>query len=275
MSDGEPFEPEQFTTRSAEAGLRWGRPVHYASVTGSTNDDALSAAKSGEANGALFVADHQNHGRGRSGSAWHSPPGENLLFSLLLRPDLNAWPGAALTLSVGLAVRAALARWSAEPLRVKWPNDVLAGERKLAGILCEGQLSPSGRLDALVIGVGINVWSIRFEGELANIATSLALTHRERGTVPQLPRREALLIEVLQAMEHYVTRCLAHGFGELAAEFSSHDALAGQHVEVRGARALHGVARGVDRQGRLIVETTQGIEWVGAGTVRSAATAAP
>jgi BirA family biotin operon repressor/biotin-[acetyl-CoA-carboxylase] ligase len=275
MSGGEPFEPEQFTTRAIEAGLGWGRPLHYASVTGSTNDDALSAAKSGEASGALFVADHQNHGRGRSGYAWQSPPGDNLLFSLLLRPDLNAWPGAALTLSVGLAVRAALARWSAEPLRVKWPNDVLAGARKLAGILCEGQLSPSGRLDALVIGVGINVWSTRFEGELANIATSLALTHREHGTALQLPRREALLIEVLQAMEQYVKRCLDHGFGALSAEFGSHDALAGQRVDVRGARALQGIARGVDREGRLVVETAQGLEWVGAGTVRIAATPAP
>jgi BirA family transcriptional regulator, biotin operon repressor / biotin---[acetyl-CoA-carboxylase] ligase len=271
MRVAEAFDPELFSALLLEAGLRWGRPLHFASVTGSTNDDALRAAKSGEAHGALFVADHQSQGRGRSGHAWQSPPAENLLFSLLLRPDLNAWPGAALTLSVGLAVRAALAAESGAPLSVKWPNDVLAGERKLAGILCEGQLSPSGKLDALVIGVGINVYGTHFAGELGQIATSLQLTRAGGLGRPPLPRREQLLTHVLQEMEHQIERTLARGFAELSAEFAAHDALKDQHVVVSGARSLRGIARGVDREGRLIIETAQGLEWVGAGTVRIAA----
>jgi BirA family biotin operon repressor/biotin-[acetyl-CoA-carboxylase] ligase len=270
----ERFSCATFQAEAARRGLDWGRDARCLPSTGSTNDDALAAARAGAPSGTLIVTDHQSQGRGRSGYAWQSPPGDNLLFSLLLRPASQSWPGAALTLSVGLAVRAALAVHSGEPLLVKWPNDVLAGRRdlaglrKLAGILCEGQLGASGQLEALVIGVGVNVHTLRFEGELATIATSLALT-RAPGA-PELPRRELLLVELLLALQHHVGGYLERGFGELCSEFAAHDALFGQRVVVSGARSLSGVAHGVDQQGQLLVETPAGIERVSSGTVRIA-----
>jgi BirA family biotin operon repressor/biotin-[acetyl-CoA-carboxylase] ligase len=265
MSAGERFSCAMFQAEAARRQLAWGRDARCSPSTGSTNDDALAAAKSGAPSGTLIVADHQSQGRGRSGYAWQSPPGDNLLFSLLLRPASRVWPGAALTLSVGLAVRAALAPHSGEPLLVKWPNDVLAQRRKLAGILCEGQVGASGALEALVLGVGVNVHTTRFEGELATIATSLALTRAGSGAAP---RRELLLVELLLAMEHYVGACLERGFAELASEFAAHDALLGQRVLVSGARSLSGTARGVDQEGQLLLETSSGIERIASGTVR-------
>jgi BirA family biotin operon repressor/biotin-[acetyl-CoA-carboxylase] ligase len=259
------FDPDEFSERVRAAGLRWGRPLHHRAETRSTSDDALQAARSGAASGTLFVADHQSRGRGRSGYSWQSASGDNLLFSLLLRPELNVWPASALPLSVGLAVRAAVAPWSREPLLVKWPNDVLATTRKLAGILCEAQLTPNGTLDALVIGVGVNVHATGFAGELADTATSLALVRPRGGPTP---RRDQLLVTLLQTMEHYVGACLERGFDELVREFSLHDALRDRPVVVSGARSLSGVARGVDRDGRLIVETSSGVEWITSGTVR-------
>lgn len=265
MSTGERFSCATFQAEAARRQLAWGHDARCSPSTGSTNDDALAAARSGAASGTLIVADHQSQGRGRSGYAWQSAPGDNLLFSLVLRPTSRAWPSAALTLSVGLAVRAALAPYSAEPLLVKWPNDVLAGRRKLAGILCEGQLGASGALEALVIGVGVNVHTTRFEGELAEIATSLALIHAP-GAPPL--RREPLLVEILLAMEHHVGACLERGFAELAPEFAQHDALLGRRVLVSGARSLDGTARGIDKEGQLLIETPTGIERIASGTVR-------
>jgi BirA family transcriptional regulator, biotin operon repressor / biotin---[acetyl-CoA-carboxylase] ligase len=267
MSGGERFSCATFQAEAARRQLAWGRDARCLPSTGSTNDDALAAAKSGAPSGSLIVADHQSHGRGRSGYAWQSPPGDNLLFSLVLRPESPSWPAAALTLSVGLAVRSALAPYGAEPLSVKWPNDVLAGRRKLAGILCEGQLGASGALEAIVIGVGVNVHTTRFEGELAEIATSLALI--ARAGAPPL-QRELLLVELLLALQHHVGACLERGFAELAPEFARHDALLDRAIVVSGARSLSGIARGVDKEGQLLLETPSGIERIASGTVRLA-----
>lgn len=260
------FDPARFAEHARAAGLRLGEPLVYASSTGSTNDDALRAARRGQASGSVFVADHQSHGRGRSGSAWRSGAGENLLFSLLLRPSAGAFPGAALTLTAGLAVRAALAELSGQTLGVKWPNDVLAGSKKLAGILCEGQLAANGAFEALVIGVGVNVETRAFPPELEAIATSLWLTHGDAR--PELPPREALLVRVLGELERYLERYFSSGFAALEREFAEHDVLSGRRVSVAGPRPLVGVARGVDDQGQLLVEHENGLERVTSGTVR-------
>src|SRR5262245_9701989 len=107
--------------------------------TESTMDDALRAARGGAPHGATFVADEQTRGRGRRGGVWISAPREDLTFSVLLRPARQASHYVAFSLAVGLAVRDAVAPWVSTPVRLKWPNDVLAGEKKLAGVLIESQ----------------------------------------------------------------------------------------------------------------------------------------
>ncbi len=242
----------------------WGDPLTYRSETGSTNEDALAAARGGALSGSLFVAEQQSRGRGRSGKSWQAAAGESLLFSLLLRPEPSARHPSVLTLAVGLGVRAALGPHSSTPLTVKWPNDVLAGQRKLAGVLCEAELS-SGRIAALVIGVGINISQQQFPPELAKSAVSLAAL----GSGPAALRgREELLVAVLVAVETRVTACLSSGFAQLAAEFTAHDALRNAHVSVTGSVRLEGLARGVDSEGRLLLETQGVLIPVGSGTVR-------
>src|SRR5208283_1281716 len=121
-----------------ERGCALGTPLFISSATTSTNDEALRAAKQGAAHGSTWVTEEQTAGRGRRGRTWFSPPGEGLLFSVLAR-----LPGAPATLPpvallAGLAVHEAVAR--AVPgvdVRLKWPNDVVAGKRKLAGVLVE------------------------------------------------------------------------------------------------------------------------------------------
>ena len=259
-----PFEPRRFLALRQERGLVWGDPLTYSSETGSTNEDALAAARGGAVSGSLFVTEQQSRGRGRSGKSWQAASGAGLLFSLLLRPEPSAGHPSALTLAVGLGVRAALGPYSSAALSVKWPNDVLAGQRKLAGVLCEAELS-SGRIDALVIGVGINVGQAQFPPELVESAVSLAAL----GPGPAgLRGREELLLEVLVAVEARVKACLSSGFAQLAGEFAAHDALRNARVSVTGSAPLEGIARGVDSEGRLLLEAEGVLVPVGSGTVR-------
>jgi BirA family biotin operon repressor/biotin-[acetyl-CoA-carboxylase] ligase len=261
-----PFDPERFTVLASTRALTWGRPFHYTSTTGSTNDLALEAARSGAESGSVFLADYQMQGRGRRGKTWLAAPAQNLLFSILLRPPGSAPLVAALTLAVGLGVRDALAPSSRVPLSVKWPNDVLAGDRKLAGILCEG-LFEGQRLAAVVIGIGINVYGGELPPELASSSTCLeALT--TPGAARGLLEREEILADVLASVEARVTTCLERGFGGVLSEFSAHDALAGQRVEVSGSSPIVGTARGIDSDGRLLVESDGIIVPVLSGTVR-------
>jgi BirA family biotin operon repressor/biotin-[acetyl-CoA-carboxylase] ligase len=210
----------------------------------------------------VFLTDHQTRGRGRRGKTWLGAPARNLLFSILLRPQGTPLV-SALTLAVGLGVRQALAAPSRTALAVKWPNDVLAGERKLAGILCEAQFD-SHALIAVVIGVGINVHASELPPELASTSVCLEAL-AEPGTPLE---REALLADLLASIEGRVTLCLEHGFRGLLPEFSEHDALAGQRVEVSGTTPIVGIARGVDAEGRLLVESDGLIVPVYSGTVR-------
>jgi BirA family transcriptional regulator, biotin operon repressor / biotin---[acetyl-CoA-carboxylase] ligase len=259
-----PFDPERFAELWRSRRLGWGRPLHYSSEAGSTNDLALAAARTFAASGSVFLADHQTQGRGRRGKAWFAEPNHNLLFSVLVRPGGAALPPAALTLAVGLGVRAALAPHARAALAVKWPNDVLAGPCKLAGILCEGQFE-GAVLAAVVIGIGINVHAAEYPAELASPATSLeALAGSDC-----LPEREALLADVLGGVEARVRACLRAGFAPLLAEYGQHDALAGRRVEVSGSMPLVGCARGVDAEGRLLVESDGLPVPVISGTVRT------
>jgi BirA family transcriptional regulator, biotin operon repressor / biotin---[acetyl-CoA-carboxylase] ligase len=262
----EPFDPERFEALRRERGVAWGSPLCYATETGSTNDDALAAARAGAESGSVFLADHQTHGRGRRGKTWVASPGRNLLCSILLRPRAGSALVSALTLAVGLGVRSALAASTRSVLAVKWPNDVLAGERKLAGILCEGQFE-GNRLAALVIGVGINVHHAELPPELT--AQSVCLEElASHAPEPRSIEREAVLVDVLDAVAARVTACLDRGFASLLPEFAEHDALAGKRVELSGASPVVGNARGVDAEGRLLLESDGVIVPVYSGTVR-------
>ena len=238
-----PFDPAVFAELVRARGLGYGAVLHYASSTGSTNDLALESARTGGASGSVFFADHQAQGRGRRGKTWLAAPCHNLLFSVLVRPPEGSTPPAALTLAVGLGVRAALGAVSATSLGVKWPNDVLAGPRKLAGILCEGVFEGK-RLSAIVIGIGINVLSQPLPAELAGQVVALD----ELAPGAEL-ERERLLCDVLHAVEGRVERMSGAGFVSLLPEFAEYDALAGERVEVSGPTPLVGRARGIDALG--------------------------
>jgi BirA family biotin operon repressor/biotin-[acetyl-CoA-carboxylase] ligase len=131
--------------------------VRYFEATGSTNDDAGLWAEQGAADLSLVVADQQTAGRGRLGRAWFTPPGSALAFSLVLRqPDMAERWAAKLTALGALAVCEALEDLYGLQAHIKWPNDVLLSERKVAGVLVEARWQ-GAQLQAAILGVGINV----------------------------------------------------------------------------------------------------------------------
>lgn len=245
---GSRFDGARFETIRAARQLGLGRPVSWQDETQSTNDDALAAAKAQAPHGALFGAETQTRGRGRRGSEWLSAPGAGLWFSLLLRPELRAELLPGLSLCAGLAVRAAVATRVAAPVLVKWPNDVLAGGRKLAGILVESQIS-GAKIASVVIGIGINVTQTAFPPELADIATSLSLLSANAAA------REELLADVLGQLEAELSRVANQGLAGLAEALRPHDALLGRQLRVD---TLLGVGSGIDAEGRLLVRPGSG-----------------
>jgi BirA family biotin operon repressor/biotin-[acetyl-CoA-carboxylase] ligase len=252
------FDAALFGELRRAAGFALGEPLVAVAETGSTNDDALDAARTRMPHGATFVADAQTHGRGRRGNTWTSPPGENLTFSVLLRPRLQPEQASALALVVGLSVRAVAAARVPERVTVKWPNDVIVLGRKLAGTLVESRLSGSV-IEAVVVGVGINVGMREPPPDIARIATSLALLG------DPAPGREAVLAEFLEAFGQRLDTFVDRGLGPLLPELREHDALRGVRVTVSETT---GTGAGIDEDGALLVRDDAGaLHRVTSGTV--------
>lgn len=259
-----PILPDLMRAESAIAarGCALGRPIHLLLETTSTNDEAKNAARSGAPHGATWVAETQRAGRGRQGRAWVAPHGEALLFSVLLRLSCAPSRLPPLALVAGLAARDAIARALPErDVRLKWPNDVVVGHKKIAGVLVEATLSGS-KVDAVIIGIGINVHTRAFPEELEGIATSLSLL----GAAD--PDRAEVLADTLATLDRDVHLAADRGLGLLHARLTAADALRG--VRVRGD-AGEGTAQGIDLEGRLLVRADDGVvmRW-GAGEVHLA-----
>lgn len=224
-------------------------PVDVQPVTRSTNDDAKAAAAIGAPELSVFAADEQTAGRGRGGRAWHSPPGENLYLSFLLRPGWEPQAAAPFALVVGLALAEEIdARLARPRAQVKWPNDVHVDGRKIAGILLEASIR-DGRLASLVVGVGVDVHAASFPPELASVATSLALldaADRDRST---------LAAGVVARVAAHAEAFSRVGLDAFLEPLRARDALAGRRVAVDGAT---GIARGIDARGRLVLERPDG-----------------
>jgi BirA family biotin operon repressor/biotin-[acetyl-CoA-carboxylase] ligase len=239
------FDTRRFATQIADLPL--GRPLVLTRVTDSTNDDALAAAREGAPHGALFVTEEQRRGRGRRGNAWYAAAGEALLFSLVLRPSLPIERASSLALVAGLAVRAAVASALTQggvsaAVQVKWPNDVLVGTKKVAGILVESHVRGE-TLGAVVVGVGLNVGRLCLPDDIATHASSLLL-------LGATPAREDLLAGVLKELDVRLRRLGSKEIplSSLLGELEAFDALRGKHIRVG---SLEGTALGIDAFGNL------------------------
>jgi BirA family biotin operon repressor/biotin-[acetyl-CoA-carboxylase] ligase len=248
-------------TRALAARGREALPVHVLGVTGSTNDD-VRARLATERPPFAVLAEAQRAGRGRRGRSWASPVACNLYLSLALPLPGGVAAATGLSLVVGVAVAEALDEALAVPVQLKWPNDLLVGERKLGGILVELASGAAG--DAAVVGIGVNVRQPRHAARTVDQAwIDLA------ALVPALPSRNVLAATVADRVLGLHEHFLAHGFdAPLRARWSARDPWRDRTVVARGPdRALTGISRGVDETGALLLDTGTAVERIGSGEV--------
>lgn len=253
------IDPARIRIAAGSESLR----VQAVDEIASTND-ALMERRFGDSPAAalLLAAAVQTAGRGRRGRAWVSEPGRAVAFSLAFeRFVADERPPAALSIAVGAAAAGALAPWAPE-VRLKWPNDLLRGGRKLGGILVETRRSPplandpQRSIERLVIGIGVNLAAPRSDERIGQPACGLF-----DGVATPDPA-ETVIGCVAGAVVQAVEKFLASGLAPFVEAWRRYDALAGAPVAVLdGERVLSsGIARGIDAGGGLRVETASGIE---------------
>lgn len=231
----------------------FGRVLKYYERVGSTNDVILDMAEQAAPHGTVCLADAQSAGRGRRGYGWFSPPGCGIWTSVLLRPRLSIVRTPPLTLCAAAALAPVLEAAAGASVEIKWPNDLLMGGRKIAGILAESRVV-TGEEPVIVIGMGINVNHTReqFPVELSTSATSLRI---ESGRPVS---REALFLAVLDAFESAYGNYLASGPASLLAEVDVRLAWRGLTVETDSPARQAGRVSRIDEEGGLVLDRLDG-----------------
>ena len=239
--------------------------VTYRAEIGSTNDLALSLATHGEPEGAVVIADQQQAGRGRRGRDWFSPSGAGVYLSAIVRPQGAGGSLPILTLAAGAAAARAVRSVAALPVGLKWPNDLVIGRpwRKLGGVLCE-TAGHGARIDAVVVGIGINLLETAYSREIADRATSIEAELGRR--VDRAP----VVVAILESLATVVGHFHAGRLSAICGEWRSFapESLGGAAVRWVDRSGEHrGRARDIDGDGALLVESAGRVERLVAGEV--------
>ena len=237
---------------------------HYESLD-STNKKAKELAEAGCPNGTIVTASEQLAGVGRRGRSWTSEKDQGIYMSIVLRPTFDADKASMVTLVTALAVAKAIEALGKDcgvhPF-IKWPNDIVIRGKKVCGILTEMTMKEN-QIGYIIVGIGINIHNQEFPKEIAHMASSLEL---EFGTGVA---RERMTELVLVAFEHYYKLFLQEqDLSLLIEEYQQMSANKGRSVTVLDpVGEYEGTARGITKNGELIVETPDGIKLVSSGEV--------
>ncbi|WP_243112679.1 biotin--[acetyl-CoA-carboxylase] ligase [Caproiciproducens sp. NJN-50] len=256
--------PDRYSAAEIGAGLETeflGRSVFCHDSVDSTNEEAKRQALAGAPNGSLFVAEQQTGGKGRLGRSWTSPTGTGLWFTVLLRPGILPLRVSVTTLLSGLAVARAVRSLSGCDAKIKWPNDIVIGSKKVCGILTE-MTAEIDRIEFVAVGIGVNVNNTAFPEAIRDKATSIRM---ESG---KPLRRVALLQEILIQFETLLKQN-ADSDPAFWEEYKRACVSIGRQVKfARRGAAVTGTAVDVSPRGELIVELPDGAkETVTAGEV--------
>lgn len=251
---------EQFLRKGLKTRL-FGTKIYTFNSVDSTNNCAKAVAECDAPEGTLVVTEQQTAGRGRLGRPWIAEPNRNLMFSLLLRPDVTPEKLNLLPLYVAVAVSEAIEKVTGLNVECKWPNDILYNGRKIAGILIEGSVKKNA-VDYVVVGVGINVNQEKFTGDLAAKATSLKLECQKEFD------RAMILQEVLGSLEDKYRTVSSSGFESVVPQWLSHTTMVNRQISVsQQGNIISGVVKGLSPNGGLILETNGTQQTVLAGDV--------
>ncbi|MBT2288553.1 biotin--[acetyl-CoA-carboxylase] ligase [Paenibacillus albidus] len=233
----------------------WSKTVHLLETVISTQEEAKRLAEDGAPEGTAVLAEEQTGGRGRMGRKWHSPSGKGIWMSVVLRPQLPLLTTPQLTLLAGVAVCTAVRQATGVKAGIKWPNDLLAGGRKICGILLESSLR-EGELNYCIAGIGIsvNLVSEDYPDYIQGVGTSLRI---ERGGEPV--DRSALAGVVLAELESLYALYLEQGFQPVRERWEAMSVTLGRQVAFHTPQGRNeGTAVGLDGQGGLLLRGSAG-----------------
>ena len=242
-----------------------GKEMHYKPVVDSTNRLAKALAYHGAADGAIVVAEEQTSGKGRRERNFYSPRVKGIWFSVILRPKILPKDAPQITLMTAVAIAEAMNRFNLK-LDIKWPNDLLFDGRKLVGILTE-MTGEIGRIDYIVVGIGINVNISRdeFPEEIRDVAASLYEINGEPLA------RVKIFRAVLEELDKLYQEVNVNGFDDILRRWRKYNSTLGKNIRVVSAidsdKYFDGKAIDLNSDGALIVETAQGRQTVYAGDV--------
>jgi BirA family biotin operon repressor/biotin-[acetyl-CoA-carboxylase] ligase len=274
LDPGEPPVEVRLALEQVSARLGpFGHRIHWLTTTGSTNDVAARLAEHGAREGTTIVAEGQTAGRGRYGRSWFSPPGAGLYMSLILRPPSSgrlaqvqagkADAVALLTLAAGVAVAEVVRQTTGLPAEIKWPNDILVGKRKLAGVLTEGA-SQGAALQFIVVGLGINLRTAAYPVELASHVTSIEAETSRPADVARL------FAQTLAALSERYAELLAGRFDVILSAWRRlAPSLPSSMVEWDAPDGIvRGRAEDIDERGALLVRAGGKVHRIVGGAVR-------
>ena len=250
--------PDIITESGITSGLNTefiGRKLYIYDETDTTNERAK--ANNTVPEGSVFIAEVQTHGKGSRGRGWVSPRGTGIWHTILLKPDISPLEVSQITLVAGLAVCKAIGL----DAKIKWPNDIVIGDRKVCGILTE-MSAEMDMVNYVVCGIGINVNTESFDKEIEHRATSMYI---ESGIKYH---RDEIISRLLNEFEHYYKKFLGGGLGAILDEYKKHCVTIGRDVSVIFKKeTVTGKAVDVDENGALVVDTASGIIRVTSGEV--------
>jgi BirA family biotin operon repressor/biotin-[acetyl-CoA-carboxylase] ligase len=241
----------QESLKQSLAGKFIGHQFHYYEEIGSTNDEAFRLGAAGAPEGTALIAERQSLGKGRMQRVWHSPAGSNIYTSIILRPQITPARSPQISILAGVAVAEVLNLYCPNRIKLKWPNDVLIGEKKVCGILSQVKICVSA-VDFIVLGIGINVNIAydQFPEEIQNLATSLAMETGRRIS------RQELIISLYENLTKWYKQLLQEGFGRVKEKWMSLTPMTGKTVQVMfREEAVSGKAIGLDDDGSLVLLT--------------------
>lgn len=249
---------DALTEESISTGLtakRLGSRVFCYETIHSTNEAAKHEAQNGAPDGSVFVAECQQSGKGRLGRAWASPAGTGLWFSVLLRHGFSLENVSTITLLAGLAVCRVIRAETGCDAKIKWPNDIVVGNKKVCGILTEMAAAMEG-IEYVVLGIGINVNMDAFPEELAQKATSLKLEYGK--TIARVPFLQKLLLELEALLQLFEQK----GISPILLEYRTLCVSLNRKVQfTREGQTKYGIAKDVTEQGELTVEEQDGTHY--------------
>lgn len=248
----------------------FGDPAYHYSTLDTTMRRAAELARKGGPEGLIVTADRQTAGRGRLGRTWISEPGQGLYLSLVLRPGCKPDAAPMLTLVAGLGAKEALEGAAGARCDIRWPNDILIGERKCCGILVEME-TDGPDVAHVIVGIGINLNHLEFPPDLAGTATSLRIETGRRWT------RDDILPPLMDSLERCYRLHRASGDQPILSAFQQASSyVTGRRVVIEGvpddgSAPASGVTAGLDDRGLLLLQADDGtVAPVLAGSVRPA-----